>query len=306
MGIAEILQTYPYAWISACLILGLVVGSFLNVVIHRLPKMMEREWRKQCAEFSLSQAGDHQSDLALRSHQTPVAVAPTAPYNLLTPRSACPYCQHPIGVLENIPILSYILLGGKCKACRTPISPRYPIIEASSGALCALAATYFGFSIATLGAILLIWALLALTAIDFDTMLLPDDITLPLLWSGLLLNLFGTFTDIRSAIIGAAAAYLALWSVYWLFKLTTGKEGMGYGDFKLLAALGAWFGWQMLPLILVLSSFVGAAIGISLMVLFRHGRNTPIPFGPYLAGGGLIALFWGQALTQQYLHLLAP
>jgi leader peptidase (prepilin peptidase)/N-methyltransferase len=172
--------------------------------------------------------------------------------------------------------------------------------------LCAFAASHFGYGMAAVGAILLIWALLALTAIDFDTMLLPDDITLPLIWAGLLFNFFGTFTDLHSAVIGAVIGYLVLWSVYWLFKLTTGREGMGFGDFKLLSALGAWFGWQMLPLILVLSSLVGALIGISLIVLFKHGRNIPIPFGPYLAGGGLIALFWGQALTHQYLHLLAP
>lgn len=208
--------------------------------------------------------------------------------------------------MENIPIVSYLFLRGKCKGCGTRISPRYPIVEAVSGALCALAATHFGYGMASIGAILLIWALLALTAIDFDTMLLPDDITLPLVWAGLLFNLFGTFTDLQSAVIGAVIGYLVLWGVYWLFKLTTGREGMGYGDFKLLSALGAWFGWQMLPLILVLSSLVGAIIGISLIVLFKHGRNIPIPFGPYLAGGGLIALFWGQTLTHQYLHLLAP
>lgn len=306
MGLLEVLQTFPAALILTCLLLGLVVGSFLNVVIYRLPKMMEQEWHEQCLEFTRSQTNIHQSDLAVRSHQTPIAVAPAAAYNLLTPRSSCPHCRHPIGALENIPVISYVLLGGKCKACRMPISPRYPIIEASSGVLCALAATYFGFGMHTLGALLLIWLLLTLTAIDFDTMLLPDDLTLPLLWIGLLLNLFATFTDLHSAVIGAIVGYLALWSVYWLFKLTTGKEGMGYGDFKLLAALGAWFGWQMLPLILVLSSMVGATIGIGLMIFFRHGRNTPIPFGPYLAGGGLIALFWGEALTRQYLHFIAP
>ncbi len=295
-----LLQSSPATFISISTVLGLMVGSFLNVVIHRLPKMIESEWRVQCAE--LSQTDDGASSLAVTSH-IPIAVAPTPTYNLVVPRSACPHCNHAITALENIPVISYLFLRGKCSGCGTIISPRYPIIEAASGALCGLAAAHFGFGVAAVAAILLIWALLALTAIDFDTMLLPDDITLPLLWVGLLLNLFGTFTDIRSAVVGAVVGYLALWSVYWLFKLTTGKEGMGYGDFKLLAALGAWFGWQMLPLILVLSSLVGALIGISLIVLFKQGRNIPIPFGPYLAGGGLIALFWGKTLTEQYLLL---
>lgn len=303
MGILELLQIYPAAFTSTCLILGLMVGSFLNVVIHRLPKMLELGWHEQCTE--LSQSDERKSNLAITSH-IPIAVAPTPPYNLVVPRSACPLCRHAITAMENIPIISYLVLRGKCKGCGAHISPRYPIIEAVSGTLCAFAAAHFGYGMAAVGAILLIWALLALTAIDFDTMLLPDDITLPLVWTGLLFNLFGTFTDLHSAVIGAVIGYLVLWGVYWLFKLTTGREGMGYGDFKLLSALGAWFGWQLLPLILVLSSLVGAIIGISLIVLFKHGRNIPIPFGPYLAGGGLIALFWGQALTHQYLHLLAP
>lgn len=303
MGILELLQTYPAAFISTCLILGLMVGSFLNVVIHRLPKMLELGWREQCAE--LSRSDERESNLAITSH-IPIAIAPTPPYNLVMPRSACPHCKHAITATENIPIISYLLLRGKCKGCGARISPRYPIVEAVSGTLCAFAAAHFGYGIAAVGAILLIWVLLALTAIDFDTMLLPDDITLPLVWAGLLFNLFGIFTDLHSAVIGAVTGYLVLWGVYWLFKLTTGREGMGYGDFKLLAALGAWFGWQLLPLILVLSSLVGALIGISLIVLFKHGRNIPIPFGPYLAGGGLIALFWGQTLTHEYLHLLTP
>jgi leader peptidase (prepilin peptidase)/N-methyltransferase len=303
MGVFNLLQTYPAAFTTTCLILGLMVGSFLNVVIHRLPKMLELDWREQCAE--LSQMAGKPSDLAITSHSPQLAVAPTPTYNLVVPRSACPHCNHSISALENIPIISYLLLRGKCKGCGVSISPRYPIIEAVSGLLCALAAAHFGFGMAVVGALLLIWALLALTSIDFDTMLLPDDITLPLLWTGLLFNLFGTFTDLHSAILGAVMGYLALWSVFWLFKLTTGKEGMGYGDFKLLAALGAWFGWQMLPLILVLSSLVGTIVGISLIVAFKHHRNIPIPFGPYLAGGGLITLFWGQTLTQQYLQLLA-
>ncbi len=287
MSFLELLQTVPAAFVVACLILGLMVGSFLNVVIHRLPKMMDRGWHQQCSE--------------LRGEE-PVA---TPAYNLVVPRSACPQCNHTLSAWENIPVISYLLLRGKCKGCGAPISPRYPIIEAISGILCAYAAWHFGFGLIAASAMLLIWALLALTAIDFDTQLLPDDITLPLLWLGLLLNLFGIFTNLPNAMLGAVVGYLSLWSVYWLFKLTTGKEGMGYGDFKLLAALGAWLGWQMLPLIILLSSLVGAMVGITLIIALKHGRNIPIPFGPYLAGGGLIALFWGPTLTQSYLQFLA-
>lgn len=287
MALLELLQAVPAAFIGVCLILGLMVGSFLNVVIHRLPKMMEAVWQQQCAE--------------LRGEEP----ARQPRYNLIVPRSACPHCNHAIGAWENIPILSYLFLRGKCKGCGAAISPRYPVIEVASGLLCGFAAWHFGFGAATLGAMLLIWALLALTAIDFDTQLLPDDITLPLLWAGLLFNLSNTFTTLQNAVLGAIFGYLALWSVYWLFKLLTGKEGMGYGDFKLLAALGAWMGWQMLPLIIILSSAVGAVVGITLIVVARQGRHIPIPFGPYLAGGGLIALFWGQTLTQSYLQLLA-
>jgi leader peptidase (prepilin peptidase)/N-methyltransferase len=304
MSLPELLQTVPGAFVGACLILGLMVGSFLNVVIHRLPKMMELGWRQQCAELSQS---DAQSDAGhspspANSEDKP---APRAPYNLIVPRSACPHCNHAISAWENIPIVSYLLLRGKCKGCGAAISPRYPIVEGISGMLCAYAAWHFGFGLAAAGALLLIWALLALTAIDFDTQLLPDDITLPLLWAGLLFNLFGVFTNLPSAVLGAVIGYLALWIVYWLFKFATGKEGMGYGDFKLLAALGAWLGWQMLPLIILLSSLVGAVVGITLIVALKHGRNIPIPFGPYLAGGGLIALFWGQTLTHEYLQLLS-
>ncbi len=271
-----------------CAILGLMVGSFLNVVIHRLPKIMELGWQRQCAE--------------LRGEE-PV---PHAPYNLVAPRSACPHCSHAITAWENIPIISYLLLRGKCKECGAAISLRYPVVEAVSGILCAYGAWHFGFGWAAGGALLLVWALLALTAIDIDTQLLPDDITLPLLWTGLLFNYFGVFTTLSSAVLGAIIGYLVLWGVYWLFKLVTGKEGMGYGDFKLLAALGAWLGWQMLPLIILSSSLVGAVVGIFLIVALKHGRNIPIPFGPYLAGGGLIALFWGQTLTQAYLHMGHP
>ncbi len=287
MSLMELMQSVPTAFVGICTLLGLIVGSFLNVVIHRLPKMMESGWRQQCAELRGEQPID------------------TAVYNLIIPRSACPHCSHNIGALENIPVLSYLWLKGKCKACGAAISPRYPLVEAISGLLCGFAAWHFGFGWAAVAALPLIWALLALTAIDFDTQLLPDDLTLPLLWAGLLFNSTNIYTDLHSAVLGAVFGYLALWVVYWLFKLTTGKEGMGYGDFKLLAALGAWMGWQLLPLIILLSSVVGAVIGIILIVAANHGRQVPIPFGPYLAGGGLIALFWGQTLTQSYLQLLA-
>jgi leader peptidase (prepilin peptidase)/N-methyltransferase len=250
--------------------------------------MMERDWHAQCAELS---------------GQTPEK---SPPFNLLVPRSACPHCGHAISALENIPVLSYLFLRGKCKGCGAAISPRYPVVEAISGILCAYAAWHFGFGWAGLAAIVFVWALIALTFIDFDTQLLPDDITLPLLWLGLLLNLNEVFTSLPNAVIGATAGYLVLWSVYWLFKLATGKEGMGYGDFKLLATIGAWLGWAMLPLVILLSSLVGAIVGVILIVFAKHGRHIPIPFGPYLAGGGLIALFWGQTLTQSYLQLLAP
>ncbi len=283
-----LLQTSPMTFTVFAGLLGVIVGSFLNVVIHRLPKMMEREWRTQCAELN---------------NQPP---EPAPRYNLLVPRSACPHCGHTIGAIENIPVLSYLFLRGKCKGCGAAISPRYPIVEFLSGVLSAYAAWHFGFGLAGLAAIAFVWALIALTFIDFDTQLLPDDITLPLLWLGLLLNLNNAYTSLPDAVIGAIAGYLVLWTVYWLFKLTTGKEGMGFGDFKLLAAIGAWLGWQMLPLVILLSSLVGAVIGITLIVFTKRGRNIPIPFGPYLAGGGLIALFWGQALTQSYLQLLAP
>ncbi|MCX7147891.1 MAG: A24 family peptidase [Rhodocyclales bacterium] len=273
----------PAMFALAAGLLGLMVGSFLNVVIHRLPIMMERDWAAQCAE--------------LRGETPPVV----EPLSLARPRSRCPQCGHPISALENIPVISWLLLRGRCKGCTTPISFRYPLVEALTGLLFALVAWHFGFTAAGLGALVFIAALIALTGIDFDTQLLPDDITLPLLWLGLALNAFSVYTDLKSAVIGAIAGYLSLWCVYWVFKLFTGKEGMGYGDFKLLAALGAWLGWQMLPLAILLSSFVGAVVGIALMAFARHGRNVPIPFGPYLAAAGAIALIWGKPLTRAYL-----
>jgi leader peptidase (prepilin peptidase)/N-methyltransferase len=273
-----------FPWV--CLAAGLAVGSFLNVVIHRLPRLMERDWQLQCAE--------------LRGEEAPKQ----EPFNLAVPRSRCPACAHPISALENIPLASYVALRGKCSSCGARISPRYPLVEALSGLAGAYAAWHFGFGLAAFAAMLFLWCMIALTFIDFDTQLLPDSITLPLLWAGLLLNLGATFVDLGSAVIGAAAGYLSLWCVYWGFRIATGKEGMGFGDFKLLAAIGAWLGWQMLPLVVLASSFVGAIVGISLMLLARHGRNVPIPFGPYLATAGVVALFWGKPLTYAYLNML--
>lgn len=281
------LSTDPLLFTVFCSILGLLVGSFLNVVIHRLPKMMENDWLAQCAELR----GEDISD--------------SEPLSLIRPRSRCPSCKRPIAALENIPVLSWLLLRGKCAGCKWPISPRYPIIEALTGLLSALTAMHFGFGWASAGALLFAWALIALTFIDIDSQLLPDSITQPLLWCGLLFNLFGIFTDLPSAVIGAMAGYLVLWTVYWLFKILTGKEGMGYGDFKLLAALGAWLGWQMLPLIILLSSLVGALVGITLIAIAKRNRQVPIPFGPYLATAGLIAAFWGKELSQQIPLVLA-
>jgi leader peptidase (prepilin peptidase)/N-methyltransferase len=279
----ELLQNEPALFVGLVFLFGLLVGSFLNVVIHRLPRMMEADWRAQCAEMS----GE------------PAVLA--KPYNLWTPRSACPACGHQVSALENIPIFSWLWLRGRCSGCGTSISVRYPLVEGLTAVLSALAAWKFGFGWAAFGSILLIWGLIALAFIDLDTTLLPDDITLPLLWLGLLFNLFGIFVSLQSAVIGAMAGYLLLWSVYWLFKFVTGKEGMGFGDFKLLAAIGAWLGWEQLPVTILLSSVVGALIGISMVIFVKHDRRIPIPFGPYLAGGGLVAMFFGTEITRAYL-----
>ncbi|MBF8176410.1 prepilin peptidase [Herminiimonas contaminans] len=264
-------------------VFGLLIGSFLNVVIHRIPKMMQRESDNYVASES-GQPLPHEDR-----------------YNLVVPRSACPQCGHQITALQNIPVVSYLALGGKCKACKTPISVRYPIIELLSGVLSAFLIWHFGSGLLGLSTLLFTYLLIALTFIDADTQLLPDDLTLSLLWLGLLLNLNATFVPLHEAVIGAAAGYLTLWSIYWLFKLLTGKEGMGYGDFKLLAALGAWLGWKMLPVIILLSSLVGAVVGIALIVLAKRGRDIPLPFGPYLAAAGMIALVYGKSLAETYL-----
>ena len=276
-----------HSWLLyLCLLsLGLVVGSFLNVVIHRLPIMMESRWRKDCCELlEVEQEKQEQ------------------PLSLAFPNSHCPKCKANIRAWQNIPVLSYLLLGGRCAKCGARISLRFPLVELLTCLLTLSLAWFFPASLALLGAMLLTWALIALTMIDIDHQLLPDDITLPLLWLGLLLNLFGTFASLGDAVIGAMAGYIALWSVYWLFKLLTGKEGMGYGDFKLLAALGAWFGWQVLPLIILLSSLVGAIVGVGLMVARNQGKDIPIPFGPYLAAAGWIAMIWGDSMTSAYLN----
>ena len=263
-------------------VFGLLIGSFLNVVIHRLPIMMQRESDNYVA------------------HESGKPLPHTERYNLVVPRSACPQCKHQIGALENVPVLSYLALRGKCAACKTPISIRYPLVEALTGALSALLIWHFGSGWVGLATLVLVYLLIAMTFIDADTQLLPDDLTLPLLWIGLLLNLSGLFVPLQDAVIGAAAGYLSLWAIYWAFKLLTGKEGMGYGDFKLLAALGAWLGWKMLPVIILFSSLVGAVVGIVLIVFARRGRDKPIPFGPYLAAAGLLALLYGQTILETY------
>ncbi|MCL5975223.1 MAG: A24 family peptidase [Gammaproteobacteria bacterium] len=284
MSLIYLLETSSTFFIASIFILGLLVGSFLNVVIHRLPLMMQREWAQQCQD--------------LVGNTSPE----TEPLTLSKPRSRCPHCGHAITALENIPVISYLLLKGRCKQCKAPISKRYPLIELFTAILSTVVAWYFGFGAAVCGALLLTWALVALTFIDADHQLLPDSITLPLLWLGLLFNLFEVYTDINSAVIGAIAGYLALWLVYHAFRLVTGKEGMGYGDFKLLAALGAWMGWQALPMIILLSSLVGALVGISLILLKQQHRDNPIPFGPYLAAAGWLALVCGESLTRGYMN----
>ncbi|MEW7975526.1 MAG: A24 family peptidase [Candidatus Thiodiazotropha endolucinida] len=281
----DFLQQNSWAYLLFTLFIGLAVGSFLNVVILRLPKMMENQWRSDCAELN----GEKE-------------IAPSEPFNLSQPASHCPKCQHKIRFWENIPVISWLLLKGRCSNCMTPISPRYPIIEVVTGLFSLVVANHFGVSWATMAALFLTWALIALSVIDFDVQLLPDNITLPYLWLGLLISLGNVFIDPRTALIGAAAGYLSLWSVYQLFKRLTGKEGMGYGDFKLLAMLGAWLGWHYLPQIILLSALVGAVVGILLIVVRGRDRNIPIPFGPYLAAAGWISLLWGDHINQAYMR----
>ncbi|BCL74298.1 type 4 prepilin-like proteins leader peptide-processing enzyme [Jeongeupia sp. HS-3] len=276
-----LLQQSPPVFGGFLFVLGLLVGSFLNVVIHRLPKMIEADFRHECSCI----------DLPLDAPQPP-----RPHYNLMTPRSRCPHCEHPIGALENIPVISWLVLRGRCRACAAPISPRYPLIELATATLTTWVGLHFGLGASGIAGIALTWALIALIAIDADTYLLPDSITLPLLWLGLGINLNATFVPLSHAVVGAMAGYLVLWSIFWLFKLITGKEGMGYGDFKLLAALGAWFGWAALPVIILLSSVAGAVIGIGQVIAAKRGWGKPIPFGPYLGIAGWLTLMWGATL----------
>ncbi len=285
----ELAQGLPWLYLSLIFLFSLMVGSFLNVVIHRLPIMMERTWHAEYSDYF----GDDE--------ETPPA---TGRYNLMVPRSRCPHCDHPIGALENIPLLSWLWLRGRCRNCHAPISARYPLVELLTALLSVSVAAALAPGWGTLAALLLTWTLVALTFIDLDKMLLPDQLTLPLLWGGLLFNLAGGFVPLADGVVGAMAGYLVLWSLYWAFKLLTGKEGMGYGDFKLLAALGAWLGWQALPIVLLLSSLAGAIIGISLILLRNHHQGKPIPFGPYLAIAGWITLLWGDSITRWYLDVV--
>ena len=312
----ELLAASPAAFAAVALLVGLIVGSFLNVVIYRLPIMLERQWRREYGEVaSASAAGqiDSPSAAAAPAHQSDAAASPEPRFNLAVPRSVCPACRAPIKGIHNIPVLSYLALRGRCASCHARISARYPAVELLCGIATALIAWRFGFNPAAACAAVVTWFLIALTGIDLDHQLLPDSLTLPLVWLGLLASLTGWGihagralpVDPRSAIIGAAAGYLALWSVYHLFRLATGKEGMGYGDFKLLGALGAWLGWQMLLPIVLLSAFVGALVGGALILSRRTQRGNPIPFGPFLAAAGWIAMMWGPQIVSRYLGLYA-
>ena len=282
----ELLRTEPPLWIGLSVLLGLLIGSFLNVVVHRLPRMMERDWAAQCAE------------LAGREPE------PQPVFNLAKPRSHCPSCRAQITALQNLPLVSWLALRGRCASCAVAIPVRYPLVEAATGAIAGFLAWHYGFGPAALLAFVFCATLLALALIDFDTQVLPAGLTLPLLWAGLLVNIWGVFAPLQEAVVGAVAGYLSLWVVYWGFKLITGREGMGYGDFKLLAAIGAWLGWQALPLVILLSSLAGAVIGIALIAAARMGRSVPMPFGPYLVIAGVVALVWGDGLIAGYLKLL--
>lgn len=291
----DLFQSSPPVFITSVFVLSLIIGSFLNVVIYRLPIMMEREWRAQCKELS----------------ETPATEVPEGRFNIVYPRSRCSSCGAQISALQNIPVLSYLFLGGKCSSCKATISKRYPVVELLTAILTAIVAWRFGFGWESAAAILLTWVLIAISVIDIDHQIIPDSISLPLIWIGLFLSLFHPlagadvlFVDPKTAIIGALAGYLSLWCVYQLFRLMTGKEGMGYGDFKLLAMLGAWLGWQLLPLIILLSAVVGASVGITMIVLRRHDRSVPIPFGPYLAAAGWIAMLCGERIVAGYLDFM--
>lgn len=288
MDVLSLLSDSSPLLVTLTLILGLLVGSFLNVVIYRLPVMMQTDWQQQCRQLLDPDKTPEQGER----------------FNLIVPASACPSCQHALHLWENIPVLSYLFLKGRCSQCQTLISPRYPVIEVTTGVCSALVSWHFGLAWQALAVLVLTWSLIVLTMIDYDHQLLPDSITLPLVWLGLICNSLGLFTTLEAALWGAIAGYLSLWSVYWLFKLVTGKEGMGYGDFKLLAALGAWMGWDLLPVIILLSSLTGVVVGISLILFFGRDRTIPIPFGPYLAAAGLITMFQGKQLINTYLNFI--
>ncbi len=292
MTYTDLLQHNPVLYLSLIFIFGLLVGSFLNVIIYRLPLILKRQWKADCVSF-LAQENEPAPDTTTSIEQ---------PFNLIVPRSRCPHCGHLIAALENIPILSFLFLGGRCRECKTPISIRYPLVEFLSATLAVIVAWKFGFSFQSAMAILLTWSLICLSFIDYDHQYLPDNITLPFLWLGLFLNLNNLYVNLSSAVLGAIVGYLLLWSVYQVFRLVTGKEGMGYGDFKLLAMLGAWLGWQALPAIILISTLVGSVIGVSLILFKRHDRNHPIPFGPYLAIAGWIVLLWGNEINNAYLN----
>ena len=293
MDFIEVLSYYPSVTITGAVIIGLLVGSFLNVVIYRYPIMMENDWKEECRiilEIEDTQTAEQQSD--------------NKRFNLAYPNSHCPHCNTAIKPWHNIPVLSYIQLKGRCANCQTGISPRYPIIEAVTGLLSGIIAWHFGATLQTLLALLFLWSLISLTMIDADHKYLPDQITLPLLWLGLLANSLGLYTSLNDAVWGAIAGYMSLWSVYWAFLLITKKEGMGFGDFKLLAALGAWMGWQALPVIILLSALVGSIIGSIILIINKQGRDTQLPFGPYLAAAGLVAFIWGDKITHAYLRFV--
>jgi len=298
MSVFAVLAASSGLFVGTCLVLGLAIGSFLNVVIYRLPLMLDRQWREQCAEFTGNDSA---------AATTPAVTLQK--FNLVAPRSACPSCKAPITASQNIPLVSWLILGGRCASCKKAISVRYPLIEALTGALTAAVAWKFGFGWPALGGMVLSWFLVALTFIDVDHQLLPDSLTLPLLWGGLLVSLWGAQAgsmafppDIRSSVIGAIAGYVSLWTVYHLFRSLTGKEGMGYGDFKLFAALGAWLGWQMLVPLIMIAAVVGAVVGIIVLAVRRQNRATPIAFGPFLAAAGWVMLMWGPQLVASYLH----
>lgn len=289
MNLHAVLLSNPELYYVIAGMTGLLVGSFLNVVVYRLPVMMEREWRAECSQF-----------LGIKTGFMPTEEK----FNLVYPGSACPHCRHKISPIENVPVISFLVLGGKCRECKNAISIRYPVIEIITCILTLIVAVHFGVTVQAILAVLLSWSLIVLTAIDYDHQLLPDSITLPLLWIGILSNMSGIFTDIYSSLYGAIAGYLVLWSVYFTFKIVTGKEGMGHGDFKLLAMLGAWLGWQSLPLIIIVSSLLGSVVGLSLIIFRGHNKSQPIPFGPYLALAGWISLLYGNELTRMYYNLM--